>query len=552
MFTTVLPVWGVALLLTLSCWSIGSAVVTAKSPLVGMLAGWCAFLLLCTITWVVGLPASAMRPFFWAFFAFGLWLTVRGRRWPELVCATVCTGAITALLGAPFLRFPGLLAYGAHGLDMWGYVITADWLQTHSFRTLPEVGVSPMRFNWTWYVLLTRDRPLNYESLACLGAATGLTTAKAYFAYPVILLSSLAMSLAREPWVFRFKYWFLALLLVVAVVFHPLLILPWIAGFFGGTIVAGFTAMAFAGAAVAQDGEARRESLALAVLMMVFCAGLYSFKFLYVGLALGGVPLLIPTVIMMLKHDFTPLKEFRPGRLLAVLLVTIGLVAAAVLFLGKDQVVDTGLPQLPITAAGHFLGIYGGSSPFVWLGYDVSRAFDREPWFNPVGLAALGLMTLLFLLVAWRRWQESRDYMVPVLVGLCAGVVWMVSDDELIMAKTLAIFGFTLLILLAAVSRHLRHWSLGLLAAAVCCLPCLRSAAEMQDIIWGPYITCTEENAADILDGQDWRVLAYLHFREDKDGFNWAKNPRTYSSVTHFLPDRLKQRLAKKYHMPQP
>jgi hypothetical protein len=552
MFTTVLPVWGVALLLTTSCWSIGSTLVASKSPLVGMLAGWCLFLLLCAVPWIAGLSASAVRPLFWAFFIAGIWLTVRHRRWPELVCAVAGTGLLTGLFATPFLRFPGLLAYGAHGLDMWGYVITADWLQLHSFRTFPEIGLSPMRFNWTWYVLHVCDRPLNYESLACLGAATGLTPAQAYLAYPILLLSSLGMALARQPWVFRFKYWWLALLITGAVVFHPILVLPWIAGFFGGTIVAGYAAMAFAAAAVPEEGEARHEALALAVLMMVFCGGLYSLKFLYVALALGGVPLFISTVIMMLRHDFSPLRAFRPGRGLTGILAAIVIMTAALLILGKNQAVNSGLPQSPVTAAGHFLGIFGGSSPFVWLGYIASEPFDRDPWFNPVGVGALGGMILLFGLVSWTRWKQSRDYRVPLLVGLCVGAVWMVSDDELIMAKTLAIFGFTLLILLAAVSSQLRHWTLGVLAAAVCCLPCLRSAEQMQDMIWGPYITCTEDNIADFLDGQDWRVLGYLHFQEDKTGFNWANNPRTFSSVTHFLPKSLKRRLAEKYHLPPP
>jgi hypothetical protein len=63
---------------------------------------------------------------------------------------------------------------------------------------------------------------------------------------------------------------------------------------------------------------------------------------------------------------------------------------------------------------------------------------------------------------------------------------------------------------------------------------------------------CTEENLADIQDGQDWRVLGYLHFREDRDGFDWPKNPRTYFAVTQFLPMPLRVRLAEKYHLAKP
>ena len=555
MFNLVLSVWGVALLLSLSCWSVGAALVRSQSPVVGMLCGWCLFLLLCSLPWMIGVPTHTLRPLFWVFFAAGLVLTFKNRRWPELACAGLCTAAISAMLCAPFFRVPGLLAYGAHGTDMWGYVITAEWLQTHSYFHLPELGVDPMRFNWTWHVLFVHERPLNYSSLACLASATGLSTVNAYLAYLTVLLASLAMALAREPKIFRLWHWSLAVVPALIVVFHPLLVLQWIAGFFGGSIAAGFVALGFAGAAVHETGRARTEALCLSTLMLVFCGALYSQKILLVALVVGGAPVLLAVIVMLLRHDFSPLRGNRPGRLASAVLGFLFVVCIGLLLLGSDQPPNTGLSEDPLTAAGHFLGIFGGSSPFVWLGYDFSRAFDRIPLSNPVGLAAAGLMLVLFVSVSWTRWAASRDLradvQIPLLAGLAVGVIAVSHDDELIMAKTLTVFGFTLLYLLAVVSSQLRHWTLGLAALLVCCTPGVRSAVEMRDIIWGPYIECTEVNMTNDIDGQVWRSLAFLYFREDKEGVDWSKYPKTYGDITHFLPVSAQERIAKRYHMPK-
>lgn len=559
MYTTVLPVWGAAFLLSVCCWSIGRWLVRSPSPLVAMLAGWCAFLLLCSVPWIGGFSAHWARPLFWAFFAAGLFLAWRQRCWADVICAAICTAVLAGLLGYPFIRFPGLLAYGAHGTDMWGYVITSEWLQHHGIRTLPDIGVDPMRYNWTWHVLTIQERPLNYESLACLSSATGLEIAKAYLLYPVVLLASLAMALARERRVFGLNSWLLAAVPALAVAFHPLVVLPWIAGYFGGSIAAGFTALAFAAAVAAAD-EDRGEALALAVLMLVFCAALYTMKYLYVGLVAGAVPLLFARFGLTLRRETRPFAltlrlVHRPPvplpawRWMRWTLAVIAVEAAAAVYFGQDLPANTGPTQLPDTALGHLLGMFGASSPFAWMGYEPSGDFDRHFLANPVGAAALLLMLGLVILISWRRWQASRDVLVPLFCLLCLGLIGQAYADELIMAKTLAIFGFTLLVILAAASRTLGKWYFSLIAAAVCCLPCIRSCAEMQEVIYGPYIACTEDNVAERMDGQDWRFLAHLHYREDQEQVDWTKYPETYSALTHFLPDAMQRRLAKKYHI---
>ncbi|MDB6093683.1 MAG: hypothetical protein JWM32_1245 [Verrucomicrobia bacterium] len=547
MFSTVLPVWGVALLLSACCWSIGSWLVAGKNPVVAMAAGWCVFLLLCTVTWAGGISANTARPLFWLFFALGLVLAFKHLRGPQLPVAILCTAGVTVLLAAPFLRFPGLLAYGVHGVDLWGYVITADWLQDHSFRQLPEIGISPMRFNWTWHVLDIRDRPLTYEALACLAASTGLSITEAYLAFPIVVLSSLVMALGLQPEIFRVKYWALALVPAFVLLFHPLIVLPWIAGFFGGSITGLFTALALGVAAMPGDKPTRNEAIAIATLLLVLCAGLYTVKFIYVALAVGGVPVLLRLAMLALRHDFSPLLKARPSpRITAIVAVT---VLAAVLFvvLGRDQKVDTGQPQLPAAAVKHALGVFGGTSPYVWLGYDAGNAFTRLPWSDPLGWACAGIFTALIALVAWRRWRAHFDLMLPLLVGLIACIVARSIDDELIMGKTLTIVGPALLVILAVSSPDLKPRWLGWLAALLCCLPAFRAEREMRDVIWDPVITVTDENLPDYLDGQDWRVLGYLHFLEDRNGFDWSKNPRMYFAVTQFLPDEQRAKVDRKY-----
>ena len=552
MFTTVLPVWGVALLVGVCCWSIGAALVASRSPIVGMLAGWCVFLFLCALPWMLGVPANWTRPFFWLFFVAGVFLAYRRRRWNELAIAAICAAVVVLILGAPFLVFPGLLAYGAHGTDMWGYVNTAEWVQSHSIRQLPEIGVAPMRFNWTWHVLQTRERPLIYESLACFASATGLGVVKSYLAYPVALIASLAMALTCEPRAFRLKSSWLVLPLALLVVVHPMIVLPWIAGYLAGAIATLFIGLAFASAAVSGHGAQRNEALGLSVLMILFCAALYSTKLLYVALAAGGAAGLASGIAFVRAKGWRSLPTVLAGKTMAGILGACALMMAAIFWLGRDQPVNVGDFQTLRSAGAHLLSMFGGNSPYVWLGYYPGTSFDRDPLANPVGIGALVVTLTLFVWLARARWHSARDVRIPILVGLCLGVVAMSIGDEITMAKTLALFGFSLLMILAVTSGELRHWTLALVAGVICCLPFVRSAAEMEEIISGPYIACTEKNIADIHDGQDWRILSYLAYKEDTDGFDWPNNPKFYFSNTQFLPIGARQVLAKKYHMPSP
>ncbi len=552
MLSTVLPVLAVALVLVLCCWSIGSALLAPSSPLVALLCGWCVFLGLCTVSWVLGLSALATRPLLWAFFGAGLYLAFRQRRWADHAAAAACTVVVTGLLLAPFFRFPGLLIYGVNGTDVWGYLITAEWLQDHSLRQLPVIGVSPMRFNWTWHVLLIRDRPLNYQSLADLAAAGWLTPAKACFAYLVALVATLAAGLAREARTFGVKSWLLAAPPAIALAFHPIIILPWIAGFLGASLTGLCTALAFATVVRPRAEAERAHAVALAMLMLACCAGLYSLKFLYLALALGGGALLAGGLRLRRRRDLGPWRRLGRDRRLLGILAAVAAMAVVTLTLGEDQKVNTGMSQAPLTAAGHGLNVFGGSSPYVWMGYDPGRTFDRVPWENPVGLAALVVMTMLLVLATWTRWRDEHDLLIPLVLGLCLAPLLRTFGDEMIMQKALIVFGFATLVVLAAASSELRSLRLGLVAAVICAMPAVRSAHELWDIIYQPTITCTESNLADISDGQDWRILGYLHYREDRDGYDWAANPRFYHAITQFLPRPYQQRLADKYHLPRP
>jgi hypothetical protein len=557
MYTTVLPVWGAALLLVVGCWGFGQLLVTSQKTLVHLLAGWCAFLLLCAVAWVVGLSAHAMRPVFWIFFATGWVNLIRGRRWSGLVTAAFCTGTMTFFLCAPCVLWPGLLAYGANGTDMWGYICTAEWLYSHSIRDLPDVGHVALRFNWVWQVLGTRERPMIYESLACLGSSTGLSPLQAYDMYPVALLSTLAIGISWEPGVFGLKRWYLAVIPAVLMAYHPLLILHWIAGFFGGMIVGMFAGLAFAAVVAAEEGRPRSEVLAFGALMMIYCAGLYTGQFLLLGPIVLGVPAAASGVLIVWRKGWRGLLNFRPNwRVVAVVAVAIALTIETLALSGDEVGSSPGGSELSRRVVGQFLGLFGATNPYSWMEYAPLYWRDIDPLHNPGGtLAGLGLLILLGL-VAWRRWRTVQDIRVPVLVALCLGCLWQMGRDQHIMAKGMPVFGVALLFVLAAVSGELRHWSLGLAAAIICCMPFVRSAPAFWEMEHGPYISCTEENMVDLDDADFWRIVAYLYFREDQDVgrnvINWRtpKHRMTFFALTCYLPDSVRKELTLKYHVP--
>lgn len=548
-FSALLPMWGAAFVVSLACAGVGTALVSSKRAIVTTGAGWGAFLLVCAVPWVAGLSAHAAQPLCWVFLAAGLALALRRRNGSEIFALLLASLVSAAIVGWPFLRYRGLLAYGAHGLDEWGYVITAEWLQDHSLRQLPEIAVDPMRFNWTWHVLSVRERPLIYESLACFGAGTWLAPAQAYIAYFIAVLGSAIAAFAREPGIFCVKSWLLAFLPCAALAFHPLIILPWIAGYYGGTMTTLFTALAFGAAASPEEETPRTEAWAGATLLLVGCAALYAREFLFVALAVGGGPLAVAVIKGALRHDFSALAPSRFNRRVIVLAVAILVLGTAVVGLHPYQPIGTGRQQSPLTAARHAIDLFGGTTPYMWLGYSPGDSAARDPLGEPIGLAALFVAVWLLALISWSRWKARRDMSVPWLALIAAGVIAQAFWDELIMAKTLAIFGIAFLAILAAASADLRHRWLGLAAAVLCAFAGVRSAPEARQILRHPFIMATTRDVGQVVDGYDWRSLAYLHYLEDQRGLDWPTHLETYHAVTHFLPRELQLRVAQKYHV---
>jgi hypothetical protein len=83
-----------------------------------MLAGWALFLVLCSVPWIVGLSANAVRPLFWIFYAAGLWSVVRGRQWTEAATMLVVTGTVAMVLLHRCYAYEGAYVFGAHGTDL--------------------------------------------------------------------------------------------------------------------------------------------------------------------------------------------------------------------------------------------------------------------------------------------------------------------------------------------------------------------------------------------------------------------------------------------------
>jgi hypothetical protein len=550
--STVFPVWGATFLVCLGCWGVGSRLVTSKVPLVAMLCGWCVFLILCSGAWVAGLSANALRPFFWLFYAAGIASIIRDRRWVDAGLVLAMTGAVTFALCRGLYRDAEIYAFGAHGTDMWGYVGVAEWLYQHSTRELPDIGNTPMRFNWTWYVLHTRERPLIYELIACLGASTGINAAKAYIALPIALMATLAMAVARAAGTFGFKYRILAAVPAVVMVFHPLIILPWIAGFAAGSIVGLAVALAFAALVAAEDeGPARTEAVALAMLMMVFCGGLYSPQFMLVGVAIAGALAAVGGILAWRRDGWRACLKWRPNVLTAAaLLAGAWLMLATRLLSGDEFIRSSGFVWREPQVWGQFLGIFGYSSPYSWLFYRPLLPSDLNPRMNPVGLGAAVVMVALFAVAAWHLWRARRDLRVPLVVAVCVAALLRVGGDErAVMAKAMPIFGFTLVILIAAISTKLRPRWLGLAAVVLCSMPAVRSFDELREMISTPYITCTDDNMRKLEDGEIWRTMACLFYLEDKEGFDWSAKPKTFFALTCYLPEPVQAKLAQKYHV---
>lgn len=154
--------------------------------------------------------------------------------------------------------------------------------------------------------------------------------------------------------------------------------------------------------------------------------------------------------------------------------------------------------------------------------YRAMEPWDQNPWVNPVGLAALAGMGVLLLSAAWSDWKTERDLRIPLMVAV--GFVAMVrvgGDERATMSKAMPIFGLALVFLLAAVSARLRPRWLGMVAAMLCAMPAVRSDEELRELIRDPYISVRGENIAlELGDGQSWRLMGYLYFREDSQGLS--------------------------------
>jgi hypothetical protein len=462
-------------------------------------------------------------------------------------------GLLAALLGLPFLLHDHMLAYGAHGTDMWGYVGAAEWLQTHSIRELPVPGEAPMRFNWTWYVLTVRDRPLIYELLACFGAATGVSPLDAYMALPVALMASLAVGLARGGVDARVKpaVWWLGPAVVMA--YHPLAVLHWVAGFASGTMVGLLVALALAALIVAEEGVAEAETVALAAFLFVACGGLYSPQFMLVGGALAAVLFGAKAAREIWRRGGRAWLKERPSRLMAGTLVAGLLLALGTVAQSGDEVMGGGSWRWSAEVLAQGLGAFGGTSPYAWLFFKEMEPWDQNPWANPVGLAALAVTLILLGVTSWRRWRATGDVRVPVVVGLCvAGLLRVGGDERATMAKAMPIFGLAVPILVAAVARELRPRWLVVVATSVAVMPAVRSAAELREHTENPYILCTADNLRLSGDGQNWMIMARLYFEEDTRGFKWAEHPKMFRSMTVFLPAAVQRELEKKHGLPPP
>ncbi len=260
-------------------------------------------------------------------------------------------------------------------------------------------------------------------------------------------------------------------------------------------------------------GPPRAEALTLGLLMIFLCAGLYAVPFLKLGLGFAAILALTGGFALLRRKGLDGLLEARPGPRVVSFLTASAIVALAVLVLARDDFVDQGHAELTRRFVGQFLGVFGASSPYAWPGV-------------PAALCP-AISIRCAIRWVWRRWSEWRcsSPSLPCNAGGRRGIsacrwssrfawlgVWHVGRDIHSLAKAMPIFGFSLLVVLAAVSeRAASLGALGLAAAAVCCAyPACARRPEMSALLHGPGVTQREDNMQLINDADDWRILAYL------------------------------------------
>ena len=540
MVEMLLPVWGTISIMVMACWGVGTALAVSDSPSIRMLGGWCTFLLIGTLAWLVGFSGDSARPLCWVFACSGLWICFRRRQWKAVLGAVVIGGMVSTLFAMPFLLSDHLAAYGGEGVDMWGYVNCAEWVRQHPLTVFPTPGV-PMRYNWVWLVLDIRERPLIYTTLASFGSAAGITPLQSYFALPAAFTASLSLALGLTPRVFGLRRVFVAIPLALVVSFHPSVFLHWYIGSYSGAIVAGCVSLSFAALLVSEQGRARVEALSLVLLMLVFCSALYAWQFLLVAAFTAGIPL----VVEWCRRGRAVAGSGRGWGLLSPLTwgagVASGLTAAGTLLRSET---DASWGERTQYIPAQILTIFGGASHLTWFGHHGLDVWHYVPGPNVLGWAMATLTVSVCVYLAVVRWQKSQDLSLPVALSAAAGCVYVATASNFALMRVLPIFGPALLFGLAVLSSEAPKKWLAVGLALLCALPLLRSSGEILGHLRHPDYSLFKTEEGDPARFGRWHLLGYLYLHEESLGFDWKTHPSEFHDITECFSEEQRTRIA--------
>lgn len=530
---------------------VGLGLAGNNRPAVAGLYGWTLFLLLGATAWFFKFPAMFLAPAGMLLLAVGWWLLFKQARPAAIVAAVIGSALIAALFAYPFLRYPQLLAYASWGTDQWGYIGVARWLVQHPIDQLPVIDHKPGR-DWIWFVLTVRDRPLIYEMLAVISAMFRLDASLAYYVFPAALTSAVSQAFLLHEFPGRLAARAGRLLVSLGIALQPLLLLHLQLQFLGG-VIAGLVFMLLVAALFqlhATEGGRRLPFYAMAALLGVLLAGLYTIKITPVVLALVG---LAGGIRFWLHGRGRGWREMMASR--AAFAGFVGILIVAGLSLGRIRVL---MPEAWSTPPSH------GQTGHVWMQFgalfgltDIQSWYvpDNTPGTDPVrhapagGLVGVGLLVACLLLYAaqcWRWFREHRDLTPAILLGALGVVGYFAAPPQgshWNISRALPVFGPALLVALAATGILTKGRWLRWLALGAACVPLLRAAPKLWPYFDAPHCRMVEGEWDRPPDTFVWGALGYAYFYEDKQAIDWRAAPEAFRAMTHYMPEDIRPRL---------
>jgi hypothetical protein len=545
LIVVIAPVWA------LSLFGVGRMFRRNDAASAAVLRGWLVFMMVCAVAWLVGLSASALAPAVWAMLGFGLVVAVRSLSRMAFAGALAGGMVVAMAFALPFALQRDLLAYAHWGTDQWGYAAVSKWLVLHSVNELPLLETKP-GLSWVWHVLVTGERPLIYLELASLAGALGVPTVVVYFILPAAATIAVFLALVLDERALGEMGLGGRWLVGLAVALQPIGWLHFQHQFLAGAVVGAMAlilVIALVGAQRSQPGDP--VFFATAALFVALLAGLYTAR---VSLALLAMLGAVFVVSALQRSQRERLRREMTARSWAV---SGALVMAAVAIFLWTQTVSPERIELFQGAetsriwrqCGALFGLTDITPWYQRAGAQGALGIDPREYAPPgsaLGVGLLGLAGGLLVVQGVRGWRESRDatlLLVLATVGLALALAVPPPGDNVVLSRTLPIFG-ALAIPLVALTAALRQarWSRWL-ALGLAVIPLARAVPGMVALLRQPANTLVAGQWDNPPNNDSWGAAAYVYFYQDTRMIDWTKAPEAFREMTHFLPPSLRPKL---------